>query len=193
MRAVVREVLMTIILALLIFVAIRAVVHNFEVKGLSMEPSLHDGQFIIVNKASYWLGTPKRGDIVVFNRPSLKHGIIHRVIGLQGELIEIKNGEPYVNGEKLGEPYIQGHSVSASPQKVPDGSYFIVGDNRTASSWDIVPRRDIIGKAWLSYWPISEWGLVPSYFWESEAEDNKESDIGASFSKAFAIELTMAK
>ena len=193
MKAVVREILITIILALLIFVAIRVVVHNFEVKGFSMEPSLHDGQLVIVNKAAYWFGTPKRGDIVVFNRPPLKHGIIHRVIGLQGELIEIKNGEPNVNGEKLEEPYIQGHSVSASPQRIPDGSYFIVGDNRSAASWDIVPRRDIIGKAWLSYWPISEWGLVPGYSWESEAEDNNESDIGASFSNAFAIELTVAK
>jgi len=167
MRAIIREIVITILLALLIFVVIRAVVHNFEVRGISMQPNLHDGQFVIVNKAAYWFGTPRRGDIVVFNTNRLNHDIIHRVVGLPGDSIEIEKGELYINGESVKEPYIQGHSVSASSQKVPNGNYFIVGDNRSAASWDIVPRGDIIGKAWLCYWPISEWGFVPGYSWES--------------------------
>ncbi len=178
MRAVIREIIITVLLAALFFVAIRAMVHNFEVKGSSMEPSLHNGQFIIVSKVAYWFGSPQRGDIVVFDKPTLNHGIIHRIIGLPGELIEVKKGELYVNGAKLEEPYIKGDSVSASPRKVPDGSYFIVGDNRGAASWDIVPKRDIVGKSWLSYWPISDWGLTPNYSWDSEAVADGEPGIG---------------
>ena len=168
MKAAIREILTTVLLALLIFVAIRAVVHNFEVNGFSMKPSLHDGQFIIVNKAAYWFSSPRRGDIVVFQTGRPNHGIIHRIVGLPGELIEIRNGKLYVNGEKLKEPYIRGYSISVSPRKVPHDSYFIVGDNRAATSWDIVPREDIIGRAWLIYWPISDWGMVPNHSWESE-------------------------
>ena len=179
MRAAVREILIMILLALFFFVAIRSVVHNFEVNGFSMEPTLYDGQFIVVGKAAYWLDSPQRGDIVVFDTPRLNHGIIHRIVGLPGELVEIEKGELYVDGGKLEEPYIQGHSVSVSSMKVPDGSYFIIGDNRGAASWDIVPRRDIIGKAWLCYWPISQWGLVPNHSWESESGDNGELGIRA--------------
>ena len=168
MKAAIREILTTVLLALLFFVAIRAVVHNFEVNGFSMKPSLHDGQFIIVNKAAYWFSSPLRGDIVVFQTDRPNHGIIHRIVGLPGELIEIRNGKLYVNGEKLKEPYIRGYSLSVSPRKVPHDSYFIVGDNRAATSWDIVPREDIIGRAWLIYWPISDWGMVPNHSWESE-------------------------
>ncbi|MBT9159598.1 MAG: signal peptidase I [Dehalococcoidia bacterium] len=167
MKAAIREILTTVLLALLIFVAIRAVVHNFEVNGFSMEPNLHHGQFIIVSKAAYWFSNPLRGDIVVFQTGRPNHGIIHRIVGLPGELIEIRNGELYVNGEKLEEPYVRVRSVSVSPRKVPHDSYFIVGDNRAATSWDIVPRRNIIGRAWLIYWPISDWGMAPNHSWES--------------------------
>ncbi|MCL0036490.1 signal peptidase I [Dehalococcoidia bacterium] len=179
MKAAIREILTTILLALLFFVAIRAVVCNFEVHGFSMEPNLHDGQFIIVNKAAYWFADPQRGDIVVFQTDRLNYGIIHRIVGLPNELIELRNGVLHVNGEKLKEPYVRGHSVSVSPRKVPNDSFFIVGDNRAATSWDIVPRRDIVGRAWLIYWPISEWGLVPNHQWESEAAGKEQLDAGA--------------
>jgi signal peptidase I len=166
MKAAIREILTTILLAMLFFVAIRTVVHNFEVNGFSMKPNLHDGQFIIVSKADYWFADPQRGDIVVFQTGRLDHSIIHRIVGLPGEVIEIKNGILYVNGERWEEPYIRGYSVSASPRKVPYDSFFIIGDNRAMTSWDIVPRRDIIGRAWLIYWPLTEWGMAPNHSWE---------------------------
>ena len=177
MKAAIREILTTVLVALLFFVAIRAVVHNFEVNGFSMKPNLHDGQFIIVSKAAYWFASPQRGDIVVFQTGRLNHGIIHRIVGLPGELIELRNGDLYVNGEKREEPYVRGHSVSASPRKIPHDSFFIVGDNRAATSWDVVPQRDIVGRAWLIYWPISEWGLVPNHSWGSEAAGREQLDV----------------
>lgn len=130
-----------------------------------MEPTLHNGQFVVVSKVAYWFGSPNRGDIVVFDTDRLDHGIIHRIVGLPGEVIEIRKGELWINGEQMNEPYIQGHSLVVASRKMPAGTYFIVGDNRGAASWDLVPREDIIGKAWFCYWPTSEWGFVPNYSW----------------------------
>jgi len=192
MKAAIREILTTVLLALLFFWAIRTVVHNFEVHGFSMKPSLHDGQFIIVSKAAYWFSSPLRGDIVVFQTGRLNRGIIHRIVGLPGELIEIRNGVLYVDGEKREEPYVRGHSVSASPQKVPHDHFFIIGDNRAATSWDIVPRRDILGRAWLIYWPISEWGMVPNYSWESEAAGKEQ--LGArALGPAYSLRVDVSR
>lgn len=172
MKMAIREILITVFLALLLFVAIRGVAHNFHVKGYSMEPNLYHGQFIIVSKVDYWFTAPQRGDIVVFNTDRLDHGIVHRIVGLPGEVIELRNGILYVNGEKWEEHYIrgyslQGRSISVSPRKVPYGNFFIIGDNRSMTSWDIVPRREIIGRAWMIYWPISAWGRAPNHAWES--------------------------
>ncbi|MBM3132264.1 MAG: signal peptidase I [Chloroflexi bacterium] len=172
MRKVAREILITALLALVIFLAIRSVVHNFEVSGNSMVPNLQNGQFVIVSKAAYWFSDPERGDIVVFHRPGFGHGIIHRIVGLPGEKVEIRNGEVYVNDRKLPEPYIQGSHINRSAEIVPQNKYLIVGDNRYAASADIVARDDIVGKAWLSYWPLSEWGRAPNYSWKSVAMAN---------------------
>ncbi|MDY6910845.1 MAG: signal peptidase I [Chloroflexota bacterium] len=181
MKMMVREITITVLLALLIFMGIRAVVHNFEVNGNSMLPNLQNGQFIIVSKAAYWFDEPQRGDIVVFDTSRLSYGIIHRIVGLPGETIEIRKGNLYINGTKTDEPYIQKNSRSESLEKIPDGHYFIVGDNRQTSSADIVPGEDIVGKAWLRYWPVGDWGLAPNYSWESEiADDGVELVLGAS-------------
>ena len=168
MKTAAREILTSVLLALVIFMAIRSVAHNFEVNGKSMEPNLHHGQFIVVSKAAYWFGEPQRGDIVVFDTCRLDHGIIHRIVGLPGEVVEIRKGEVYIDGGKLVEPYIQGHSISSPPERIPDDRYLIVGDNRGASAVDVVPQGDIVGKAWICYWPLSEWGATPNHSWESE-------------------------
>jgi signal peptidase I len=163
MRARLREVLITLILALCIFLAVQVTIQSCQVNGYSMEPSLYEGQRILVIKAVYWFGDPQRGDVIIFTKPGADHKIIHRVVGLPGELVEIRSGELYIDGVKIEEQYTQGHSVSASSRRVPEGCYFIIGDNRGGTAWDIVPRDNIIGKAWLCYWPLSEWGLLPSY------------------------------
>jgi len=165
MKTVIREIIITILLAVVIFMAIRTVAHNFEVSGNSMEPNLHHGEFVIVSKIAYWFGGPERGDIVVYYTDRLQHDVIHRVVGLPGETVEIKNGEVYINDEKLDEPYIGESSRTVPPKEVPGDHYYIVGDNRGVASWEIVPEEDIVGKAWLSYWPTKEWGSVPNYSW----------------------------
>jgi len=165
MKNVIREVAITVLLALVIFMAIRTVAHNFEVSGNSMEPNMHDGQFVIVSKMAYWFGDPERGDIVVYYTERLQHDVIHRVVGLPGETVEIRRGEVYVDGAKIDEPYIQRSSRNVPAQLVPEGHYYIVGDNRDQASWEIVPEDDIVGKAWFIYWPVGDWGSVPNHSW----------------------------
>ncbi|MFO8009566.1 MAG: signal peptidase I [Dehalococcoidia bacterium] len=163
MKRVVREIVITVLLALLIFMAVRTVAHNFEVSGDSMEPSMHNGQFVMVSKMAYWFNGPERGDIVVYYTERLDHNVIHRVVGMPGETVEIVGGHLYINGESIEEPYILDGARSMPLAKVPEGHYYIVGDNRDQATWEIVPEDDIVGKAWFCYWPAGEWGFVPNY------------------------------
>ncbi len=195
----VRELAETIILALVIFLLVRAVVQNFQVEGRSMEPSLESRWYLLVNKALYWEldlktvhkflpfvhpGTdpmryifrgPERGDIIVFRAPDQTPGaqerdFIKRVIGLPGDTVEVKNCTVYVNGKPLTEPYIAQAPTYPYPQDgsgpvtVPKGQYFVLGDNRNNSSdshsWGMVPKANIIGQAWIIYWPFHHFGLV---------------------------------
>lgn len=166
MRVTFREVLITLLLALCIFFAVQVTVQSCQVDGYSMNPSLVGGQRVLVIKAMYWLGDPQLGDVVVFSKSGADRNVIHRVVGLPGDLVEIRSGELYINGERMDEEYTQGHSVSVPEQMVPEGSYFIVGDNRGGTAWDIVPREDIVGKAWLCYWPLSDWHVLPGYSYD---------------------------
>ncbi len=167
-RSLARELLETAVLTILIFLAIRLVVQNFRIEGSSMEPTLHAGQYLIVNKAVYWLHPPERGDIVVFEYPRAPNrDFIKRVIGLPGEEVEVRNGVVYINGKRLYEPYISAPSNrSFGPRVVGPNEYFVLGDNRPNSSdsrtWGMLPREHIIGKAWISYWPPETWGFVPN-------------------------------
>ena len=183
----------TLVLAVIIFFAVRALAQNFRVEGSSMEPGLHDGQYLLVNKAVYLklnLDTlsrflpfidsgdeqerfvfhgPQRGDVVVFRFPrDPDRDFIKRVIGRPGDRVEIVSGAVYVNGVLLSEPYITGESHSNyGPETVPPGSYFVLGDNRTNSSdsrsWGFVPEENIIGRAMFSYWPLSDLGGVGNH------------------------------
>jgi signal peptidase I len=162
-----REVVETIILTLLIFFLIQLVIRNFRVVGSSMEPNLHDGQHLIIDKLSYRLHPPERGDIVVFHFPhDPSRDYIKRIIGLPGETVEIREGQVYINGKLLGESYsVNPGSYSSKAVEVPEGSLFVLGDNRNNSSdshtWGTLPQGQIVGKSWLSYWPPEMWGVVP--------------------------------
>ena len=194
MRSALRDVLETLILTLLIFFVVRSVVQNFKVEGRSMEPTLQNGQYLLINKAAYWridggvLGrlmpgveasagngdrqpryvftSPSRGDIVVFRYPKdPSRDFIKRVIAVPGDLIEIRDAVVYVNGKPLREDYTaDAPNYSLASDTVPPGHYFVLGDNRNNSSdshvWGLVPEENIVGKAWLSYWPLSRWGVV---------------------------------
>ncbi|HZT07391.1 MAG TPA: signal peptidase I [Chloroflexota bacterium] len=185
------ELLQTVALTLLLFLAIRAVIQNFKVEGTSMEPTLRSNEFLIVNKATYaridgtpaqfllgsthdpgapmfLFGSPSRGDIIVFRYPAQPDkDFIKRIIGVPGDTVEIRNGRVYLNGVPQDEPYIS-HlpSYSYPSTTIPPGHYFVLGDNRPNSSdshvWGLVPVDNLIGKAWFAYWPPSDWGPLAS-------------------------------
>jgi signal peptidase I len=169
MKAFLREFLITLVLALLIFFGVNATLQTFVVVGSSMEPSFFEGERLLVSKASYFFGEPKRGDVIVFEPPGQRNGdYIKRVIALPGDMVEINSGTVYVNGSPLEEPYIvHPPQYTCQEQEIDDNSYFVLGDNRSNSNdshtgW-LVPRENIVGKAWFSIWPPSSLGLVPDY------------------------------
>ena len=145
-----------------------------EVEGASMENTLHNGDNLIVDKLSYRFHDPERFDIIVFPfQYQANTYYIKRSIGLPGETVQImEDGSIYINGEKLEESYgrevIQPETIgrAAEPIVLGEEEYFVMGDNRNNSSdsrTDIVgniKREDIIGKAWLRIWPLSDFGVL---------------------------------
>jgi signal peptidase I len=145
------------------------------VEGTSMLPQLHDGERLLVNKMVYYKiqsvswGHIERGDIVVFwypNDPDKSY--VKRVIGLPGEIVEIRSGKVFVDGKELNEDYLDKEYnqtlPSAPPKKVDEHHYFVMGDNRDNSSdsryWGLVPEKYIYGKAFFRYWKPSNIGFL---------------------------------
>ncbi len=169
MRVFLREILGLIFLAIVIFLLLQIAVQSFIIVGSSMEPDFHDGQRLLINKATYFFREPAMGDVVVFHPPNSRRGdYIKRIIALPGDTVEIKMGMVYVNDSPLDEPYIKDQpSYSLYPKTVPENNYFVLGDNRNNSNdshngWT-VPRQNIVGKVWLLIWPPGQWGLVVNY------------------------------
>ena len=164
----VREVLETIIPALLIALLINVFVGQAtRVDGQSIEPNLHTDQRLVVEKVSYRFHGPQRFDIVVLKLPDQgEELLIKRVVGLPGETVEIKDGRVYINDEVLDEPFTAAETRSRRYERitVPPLHVFVLGDNRNRSndsrSFGPVPINNIVGRAWLSYWPPDEVGLV---------------------------------
>lgn len=162
-----REIVETLLLTVVIFVLVNTFTGRFRIDGSSMEPNLHDGEYVIVNRAVYRLHPPQRGDIVVFRRDAGRE-FIKRVIGLPGETVEVRNGQILVNGVAIDEPYIaQPSAYTMDQRKVGPNEYFVLGDNRNNSSdshnWGTIAENTIDGKAWVTYWPPRDWGVVPHY------------------------------
>lgn len=163
-----RELLETIVPALLIALLINVFLGQAtRVDGQSMEPSLHTDERLVVEKLSYRLRGPQRFDIVVIRVPSQGDELlIKRVIGLPGEAVEIRDGVVYINGAELGEPFVEQRTYPGRDAKVtvPPLHVFVMGDNRTHSndsrSFGPVPIDNIVGRAWLAYWPLETAGLV---------------------------------
>lgn len=139
----------------------RYMIANAQVPTGSMETTVMAGDRIIVNRLSYIFGEPKRGDIVTFVYPDDGETLyLKRIMGLPGETIEGKEGVIYIDGKPLEEDFTQEVSYdNFGPYKIPEKSYFMMGDNRN-DSWDsrywkhkFVKREDIIGKAEFSYFP----------------------------------------
>lgn len=145
-----------------------------EINGASMEPNFHNGEYILTNKVVYKMKEPTRGDVVIFKSPRNKEvDYIKRIIGLPGDTVGLKNNKLYVNGQPVEEPYLApdvtifGGSYLQEGQEitVPEGLYFVAGDNRPHSSdsreFGPISKDDIIGQAFLRYWPFSLFGFIP--------------------------------
>jgi signal peptidase I len=159
------DIVETLILAAVLYFGINAVSARVRVDGFSMNPSLANGEYILVNKLAYRLGEPARGDIVVFSFPlDPEQDLIKRVIGLPGETVTVQNGRVSVNGVQLIEPYIAAAPLYNGTWVVPEDQLFVLGDNRNESKdsheWDYLPIDNIIGKAVLIYWPPPKWELI---------------------------------
>ncbi len=189
-KSLVQELLETVLLTVLLFGAAKFSVQNFQVDGVSMVPTLQNNEMILVDKVSYHFhdGLPSRGDIIVFHAPPRTYQVgrdfIKRVIGLPGDVIAVKPvdgvNHVFVNGKMMSEPYIKEAPLDTYPDqcigrfktcvgdRVPANSVFVMGDNRNASfdsrMWGYVPKANIIGRALVSYWPLSHLALIQSQF-----------------------------
>ena len=161
--------------------AIKAwVVNPYKIPSSSMEPTLHcarpgpdcEASFsdrVLACRFCYHLWSPKRGDIVVFKTPPLAAircgaggTFVKRLIGLPGDVWQERDGNVFINGRKLDEPYIQADhrdQRTLPPRRIPKGQYFMMGDNRVSScdsrSWGTVPKGNLIGLVFATYWPPS--------------------------------------
>ena len=166
-RSWLRELLEAVLPALVIVLVVNIfLAQATRVEGQSMDPSLHDSQRLIIEKISYRFGSPQRGDIIVLRRPQRSvDPLIKRVVGLPGETVAIHDAMVYIDGDPLTEPYLdQPTWGSMAPVVVPEGHVFVMGDNRRSSNdsraFGVVSLDDIVGRAWLRYWPPDEFGPV---------------------------------
>ncbi len=166
-RLVVREIIETLLLTFFIFWLVNSLIGRYRIDGSSMNPTLQDSEYLIINNVTYVLNEPERGDVIVFHHPRNDLNLIKRVVGLPGDHVEINNGTVWVNDVALSEPYISAPPNYSGSWDIPEDNYFVLGDNRNNSSdshsWGFLPTDNIIGEAELVYWPPSDWGRVPHY------------------------------
>jgi signal peptidase I len=189
-----REMLETVIFALLVFLIVQALSRNYKVQSVSMQPNLYEGQYVVVNRFVYTSGpvidflkrtlgrvelgrtlvndvfhAPQRGEVIVFVPvTNTKPDLIKRVIGIEGDKVELRQGQVYVNDHPIDEPYIRpAPGQSWGPAVVGKDQLFVMGDNRGNSAdsrvFGMLPIKNVVGKAWLRYWPPSVWGFIKHY------------------------------
>ena len=199
-----REMLETVIFALLVFLLVQAVSRNYKVQSVSMQPNLYEGQYLVVNRLLYadspiisalrqtigktGLGLkvldavfhlPQRGEVVVFTPVSnTKPDLIKRVIGVAGDKVELRQGKVYINDVPIDEPYIRpAPGQSWGPAIVGKDELFVLGDNRGNSAdsrvFGMLPLKNVIGRAWLRYWPPQDWGSIRHYDLKNQLRSSK--------------------
>lgn len=178
------ELLKTLVSAGILAIGIRACVAEARfIPSESMLPTLAIDDRLIVEKVSYRFRQPERGDVVVFSptdalkEQNYKEAFIKRIIGLPGDVLEVKDGEVYVNKQRLTEKYIlNAPNYQYGPIKVPQGQYLVLGDNRNNSYdshyWGFVPRENLIGKATVRFWPPNRLGSLDQKPLYSESKKN---------------------
>lgn len=160
---------LTVVLRLFVFVP-------YEIPSGSMEETIIPGDMVFSEKISYYLRDVEAGDIVTFNDPEvIGRVLIKRVIAVGGQVVDVRDGSVYVDGEKLDEPYTlnkpsyplarTAHNVEVVfPYTVPEGYLWVMGDNRTSSQdsryFGAVPESSVTGRAALVYWPFEHFGLL---------------------------------
>lgn len=156
------------------------VMQPHKIKGSSMEPNFHDGEYLLSDKLTYRFAEPQRGDVIVFKAPEANGDeFIKRIIGLPGDVISISDSFVHLNGKPLVESYIPEYSPtnpgaflqSGKQITVPTNHFFVLGDNRNHSSdsraWGFIEKEDITGKAWFVYYPLNEAGVLPEVDYSS--------------------------
>jgi len=198
-----RDIVETLLLAAILYVGVRSFVVPYQVEGASMTPNLHNQERLLVNRSAYahfnanafWnllpgedrtgadevypFDPPERGDIIVFNPPiDSDKPYIKRIIGLPGDTVSFTAGNVFINGEGLDESYIDGAITDCEGPHcdvgpIPDGSVYVLGDNRTNSSdsrrFGLVKMDRIIGKVFFANWPLEDIGPVS----HADYPDNK--------------------
>jgi len=134
--------------------------------GSSMEPNMYVGYRVMTEKITYRFRSPQRGEVVIADVPGQEAGLIKRVVALPGEIVAVRAGHTYINGEMIDEPWVShfgGREYTAT--LVPEGHIFMVGDNRVVSrdsrAIGPIPLKDVTRRAWLVYWPLTEFYLLP--------------------------------
>ena len=159
-----------LVVAGILAIAIRTfIVGPYKIPTGSMRPTLMEGDRIFVDKITYRFREPKRGEIIVFKYPlDIKKDFVKRLVAFGGETVEIRDGNVYINGERVESPAsVRGryyynrndwdYGREGEQIKIPDGSFFVLGDNSAQSSdsrnWGFVPRKDLVGRAVVIWWP----------------------------------------
>lgn len=160
------DMLQTLLLSAAIFLALNFISARIRIESVSMQPTLYENDFVLVNRLAYKLGQPGRGDVIVFHYPPNpeQEPYIKRVIGLPGDAVEVRDGQVFVNGNLIREPYIKDAPAYTGVWQVPQDSLFVLGDNRNNSSdshaWGFVPLQNVIGTAEFVYLPPAHWQVL---------------------------------
>ncbi len=166
------EIIKTLATAGILAIGIRHFVAEARyIPSSSMEPTLEINDRLIIEKISYRFRSPERGDVVVFSptdtlrEQNFKDAFIKRVIGLPGETVEVRGGTVYINDIPLREKYLEeAPQYQYGPVVVPEDHYLVLGDNRNNSYdshyWGFVPRENLIGRAFVRFWPFNRLGSL---------------------------------
>jgi signal peptidase I len=173
-QAMLREITMTLLITLALFIGLHYSAQAVPLDGPSMQPGLHTNERVLVNSLAYTFSGPQRGDVIVFHPPTAPNErFIKRVIGLPGDTITLTPTQVIVNGTQLDEPYIApappGANENPEPQtiKLSESQYFVMGDNRANSEdsrfFGPITQREIIGKAEFVVWPVGDFHSIDTY------------------------------
>lgn len=178
------ETIRTLALAVMFYALINLTTVRVVVDGPSMRPTLISGEWIIINRLAYRLGSPQRGDVIIFLPPTNAQtdDLIKRIVGLPGERLEIRGGSVFVNGEMLSESYAKGKAYPDNVWTLASDQLFVMGDNRELSldsrSFGPISLSAVVGKSLVIIWPPAEWGPLD---WRSNGDSMVEPASGMVF------------